>query len=85
MRGGLKANKYIYSAIVTGVNQVSFNQTFSALNNLIISNMFVPDELIDSLYFVTESELKEFHYKVLGEEISEVELNAIKKYYNGYY
>jgi len=47
--------------------------------------MFVPDELIDSLYFVTESELKEFHYKVLGEEISEVELNAIKKYYNGYY
>ena len=46
--------------------------------------MFIDDKLKD-LYFVTESELKNFHYEILEEEISEFELNAIKKYYNGYY
>ena len=46
--------------------------------------MFIQDTLKDQ-YFITESELKEFHFRVLKEEITEFELNAIKKKYNGYY
>ncbi len=82
MRGilgaGLKDNKFLGKAVITGITRVAQESLFSGVNNLSVYSLL--REKLGQYFGFTEKEV----LKLLNDNQSTVSIDEIKEWYNGY-
>ena len=73
---GLKGNKHLKKALLTGVMRISYESLLSGLNNLDTFDVFNDNVYVDD-YGITEAEAAELS------GITSLDLNELKAWYNG--
>ena len=76
LSSGLKGNKYLKKALITGVMRISYESMLSGLNNLVTFDVFSDDVYVDD-YGITEEEAEELC------RLASLDLNELRAWYNG--
>ncbi len=78
LSGGLKDNKHLELAVITGILRISKESIFSGLNNMQVCSV-LDDEYADIFGYTQQEVADALHHYGLGDS-----LNAIRNWYNGY-
>jgi len=73
---GLKDNRYLEKALLTGVMRVSHESMLSGLNNLVTYDVFM-DDVYKNDYGLTNSEIEELR------TLASLDVDELRKWYNG--